>query len=116
MSNNSPIPNQTIQSIRDALQSLEDNLDGLTPTNEAQSQAISCALDAVTNLLTLFNQEDMLSRDGAINEVVNEMRGPLEALTELKNQLNQISGTIANVTILVNAVDQVVNGCNTLFV
>jgi hypothetical protein len=114
MSTGSSIPTG-IPETRAAAQALEDKLANANPTNLADSQAVSAALDAVGAVLTQLNQEDLLSRDGAIQAAAAEVKGPLQSLTGLKDQLSEIATRIAALDGIANDLDQVVNGCSTIF-
>jgi hypothetical protein len=100
---------------RAAAQALEDKLANANPTNLADSQAVSSALEAVGAVLTQLNQEDMLSRDGAIQAAAAEVKAPLQALSGLKDQLDGISSRIATLAGIANDIDQLVNGCKSVF-
>jgi hypothetical protein len=114
MSTGFSIPTDIPQA-RAAAQALEDKLANANPTNLADSQAVSSALQAVQAVLTQLNQEDMLSRDGAMQAAAADVKAPLQTLSGLKDQLSQISTRIATFAGIVNDVDQVVNGCTTIF-
>ena len=100
---------------RAAAEALEDKLANANPTNLADSQAVSTALEAVTAVLTQLNQEDMLSRDGALRATAAEVKVPLQTLSGLKDQLTEISARLATLDSIANDVDQLVNGCATIF-
>jgi|GEM_PF-6664681 hypothetical protein len=104
-----------IPQTRAAAQALEDKLANASPTNLADSQAVSTALEAVRAVLTELNQEDMLSRDGAIQAAAAEVKGPLQTLSGLKDQLTEISLRLATLTGIVNDLDQLATGCMKLF-
>lgn len=104
-----------IPQTRAAAQSLEDKLANACPTNLADSQAVSTALEAVTAILTQLNRGDLLSRDGAIQEAAAKMKAPLKSLSSLKNQLADISTRVATLVNITNDVDKVVNGCAKYF-
>jgi hypothetical protein len=114
MSTGFSIPTNIPQT-RAAAQALEDKLAKANPTNLGDSQAVSTALEVVRAILTQLNQEDMLSRDGAIHAVAAEVKGPLQTLSGLKDQLSEISVRLATLAGIANDVDQLVNGCTTIF-
>lgn len=101
--------------VRAAAQALEDKLANATPTNPADSLAVSTALEAVGAVLTQLNQEDLLSRDGAMQAAAAEMKVPLQKLSGLKDQLAEISTRLATLAGIANDVNRVVNGCTTIF-
>ena len=114
MSTGFSIPTNIPQT-RAAAQALEDKLANASPTNLADSQAVSTALEAVRAVLTQLNQEDMLSRDGAIQAAAADVKVPLQALSGLKEQLSEISTRIASLVGVAKDMDQVVNGCSSVF-
>jgi hypothetical protein len=114
MSTEFSIPTDIPQT-RAAAQALEDKLANANPTNLADSQAVSTALEVVGAVLTQLNQEDMLSRDGAMQAAAAEVKGPLQTLSGLKGQLTEISTRLATLAGIANDVDQLVNGCTTIF-
>ena len=101
--------------IRAAAQALENKLANANPTNLADSQAAAAALEAVRAVLTQLNQEDLLSRDGAMQAATAEMKGPLRTLSGLKDQLAEISTRLATLAGIANDVNRVVNGCTMIF-
>jgi hypothetical protein len=104
-----------IPQTRAAAQALEDQLANACPTNLADSQAVSAALEAVGAVLTQLNRDDLLSRDGAMREAAAAMKTPLKTLSGLKSQLNEISTRMATLVNITNDVDKVVNGCAKFF-
>lgn len=114
MSTESSIPSDIPQT-RAAAQELEDRLATANPTNLADSEAVSAALEAVGAVLTQLNQDDLLSRDGAIQAAAAAMKSPLKALRGLKNQLTEISTRVATLINIANDVDKLVNGCAKFF-
>ena len=110
MSTEFSIPSDIPQT-RAAAQVLEDKLANANPTNLADSQAVSTALEVVGAVLTHLNQEDMLWRDGAMQAAAAEVKGPLQTLSGLKDQLTEISTRLATLAGIANDVDQFVNGC-----
>ena len=114
MSTGFPIPSDIPQT-RAAAQALEDKLANANPTNLADSQAVSTALEAVGAVLTQLNQEDMLSRDGAMQAAAAEVKVPLQTLSGLKDQLIEISTRLATLSSIANKIDRVVNGCSKIF-
>ena len=114
MSTESSIPIDIPQT-RAAAQALEDKLANANPTNLADSQAVSTALEAVGAVLTQLNQEDMLSRDGAMQAAAADVKVPLQTLSGLKGQLTEISTRLATLSSSANKIDQVVNGCSKIF-
>ncbi len=104
-----------ISQTRAAAQALEDKLAHANPIGAAESEAVSGALEAVSAVLTQLNREDMLSRDSAMQAAAAELKVPLQTLIGLKDQLSGISARIAALAGVVNDVDQVVNGCKTIF-
>lgn len=114
MSTGSPIPTDIPQT-RVAAQALEDKLANASPTNLADSQAVSTALEAVRTVLTQLNQEDILSRDGAMQAAATDVKVPLQTLNGLKDQLNEISARLATLAGIANDMDQVVKGCAKIF-
>lgn len=100
---------------RAAAQALEDKLANANPTNLADSQAVSNALEVVRTILTQLNQEDMLSRDAAMQAAATDIKSPLERLSNLKDQLTETSTRIATLAGIAGEVDQLVNGCTTIF-
>jgi len=110
MSTDSSIPTDIPQT-RAAAQALEDKLAQANPTNLADSQAVCTALEAVGALLTQLNRQDLLSRDGAMQEAAAAMKDPLQTLSDLKDQLTGISARVAALVNIANDVDKVVNGC-----
>jgi len=99
----------------DTAQELENKLASANPTNLADSEAVSTALEAVGAVLTQLNREDLMSRDGAMDVAAANVRGPLVTLSGLKDQLTEISTRLATLADIANDVDQVVNGCQTIF-
>lgn len=63
---------------RAAAQALEERLANDSPANLADSQAVSTALQAVRDVLTELNREDLLSRDGAMQGAAAAMKTHLE--------------------------------------
>ena len=114
MSTESLIP-ADIPQTRAAAQALEDRLANANPTNLADSRAVSAALEAVGAVLTQLNQDDLLSRDGAIQAAAVAMKSPLQALRGLQNQLTQISTRVATLVNIANELDKVLNGCAKFF-
>ncbi len=114
MSMGSLIPAEIPQT-RAAAQALEDKLNAANPIGAADSRAVSDALEAVSAVLTQLNQEDMLSRDGAMQAAAAEVKGPLQTLSGLKAQLADIATRIGSIAGIANDIDQVVNGCKTIF-
>lgn len=114
MSTGSTIPT-IIPQTRAAAQTLEDALANANPTNAADSQAISTALEAVQAVLTQLNQEDMLSQDGTMQAVAADVKAPLQTLSELKDQLAGVSTRLAALAGIADHLDQVVAGCTKIF-
>lgn len=100
---------------RAAAQALEDRLARANPTNLADSRTVSTALELVGAVLTQLNQEDMLSRDGSMQAAAAEVKGPLQALCGLKDQLTEISTRLETLAGIANDVNQLVSGCTTIF-
>jgi hypothetical protein len=100
---------------RAAGQAVEDKLASANPIGEADSRAVSQALDAVGAVLTQFNRDDLLSRDGAMQAAAAEVKAPLQTLSGLKNQLTEISTRIGTLVNIANDIDQVVKGCTAIF-
>jgi hypothetical protein len=103
-----------IPTTRAAAQALEDKLANANPTKLVDSQAVLTALEAVGAVLTELNQEDMLSRDGAMQAAAAEVKGPLQTLSKLKDQLTEISTRVAALAGIGKDIDQLVNGCTTI--
>src|SRR6185312_2339020 len=114
MSTGFPIPT-TIPQTRAAAQAVEDILANANPTNYADSEAVSRALQAVRAVLTQLNQEDMLSRDGAMHAVTADLNAPLQTLSGLKDQLTEISARVSMLAGIANHLDQVMTGCTKIF-
>jgi hypothetical protein len=106
---------QDLPQTRAAAQSLLDKLSNANPTNAADSQTISDAIDAVNAILTQLNQEDMLSRDGAMQAAAAEIKAPLKKLTDLKSQLADIATRIETLGTVAQDVDSVLGWCKSVF-
>lgn len=114
MSTGFSIPTDIPQT-RIAAQALEDKLANANPTGQADCEAVSAALEAVGAVLTLLNQEDLLSRDGAMQAADANMKAPLQMLGELKNQLTEISARLETLAGIGNHIDQLMTGCTKIF-
>jgi hypothetical protein len=104
-----------IPQTRAAAQAFEDKLQNANPITGADCQAVGDALNAVGAVLTKLNQEDMLSRDGAMQAAAADLKAPLQTLSSLKNQLNEMSTRLATLAGIGNDVDQVITGCTQIF-
>ena len=104
-----------IPQTRAAAQALEDKLASANPTNLADSEAVSTALEAVGAVLTQLNRDDLLSRDGAMQEAATALKEPLQTLSGLKEQFTGVSTRVATLVNITNDVDKVVNGCGKFF-
>lgn len=98
-----------------AAQALQDKLDNACATTAADADAVSAALDAVGAVIDRLNQEDMLSRDSAMQAAAGEMQAPLKTLTQFQAQLGDLSKRLASLAGAVTDVTQVLNGCRTIF-
>jgi len=114
MATGSLIPSD-IPHTRTAAQALMDKLANANPISAADMQAVADATEALNGVLTQLNQEDMLSRVGAMQAAAAEVKGPLQTLSTLKDQLTDISTRIGALAGIANDVDQVVSGCTTIF-
>ena len=114
MSTASSIPADVPQN-RAAAQALEDRLANANPTNLADSQTVSTALQAVRDVLTQLNQDDLLSRDGAMQAAAAKLKDPLQTLSGLKDELTGISSRLATFVGIANDVDKVLSGCSKFF-
>ena len=106
---------QNLPQTRDAAQSLLDKLTNANPTNAADSQTVSDAIDALNAILTQLNREDMLSRDGAMQAAAAEIKDPLKKLGDLKSQLADIASRIQTLGTIAGDVDSVLGGCKSVF-
>jgi hypothetical protein len=114
MSTGFSIPDDIPQT-RAAAQALEDALAKAIPTNLADSKAVSTALEAVGVVLTELNREDLLSGDGAMQAAAADLKGPLQTLNGLKDQLTDISARESALAGIANHLDQVLTGCTKIF-
>lgn len=98
-----------------AAQALQDKLNDANPVSLDDCQAVADALNAVGAVITRLNQEDMLSRDSAMQASAGEMQAPLKTLTQFQTQLGDLSKRLAGLTAAANDLSQVINGCRTIF-
>jgi hypothetical protein len=105
----------TIPTTKAAAQALLKKLSAANPITLADSQAISDAVVAVNAILTQLNQEDLMSRTGAMQAAAADLKGPVKNLGDLETQLKQVASRVKTLGDIAKDIDSVIGGCKSVF-
>lgn len=110
-----PVIPAVLPQTRSDAQALMDKLSNANPISQSDTDTIDDAIDSLNVILTQLNQEEMLSKDGAMQAAAAQVKDPLKKLSDLKNQLNEIASRVKTLAGIADDVNKVVGGCTTVF-
>lgn len=99
------------QEVCDAFQSLFDQLkDGYwAATTTEDKDTIKGLEDAVFDILTQLNQEDIESRDADFKALTGTVKGIVPRLEKLKNDIDQVVRNVKIATSVAQALDEAIS-------
>jgi DNA repair exonuclease SbcCD ATPase subunit len=103
-------PQAEWQAAHDSLQALDNELNQAydEATTQAQRDILDDLSNQVEDALTTLNREDMESRTLALSAAAADMKGPLDQLSTLRDQLNAVSAGFAKAASVISAIDTAV--------
>ncbi len=111
-----PDPHTVWQQAHDSLQqALEQGNRSLDQTKgDKERKLLNQLLDKLSDELTALNQEDIEARTISLQAASIQLGGGIASLRDLKQQIQQISATIAEAAEVVGAIDSALSGISSL--
>ncbi len=106
---------EAIPQTKSDAQALLDKLAKANPMTAADAQAISDTVVAVNAVLTHLNQEAWASNTASMQAVAADMKKPLKALGDLKDQLAGVASRVKTLAAVGKDVDALIGGCKSVF-